>query len=161
MFFNWYSGLYILLYSENPISFIQQPPTPINASAQTPARQLHGDNTSFELSDDQNAADSGSESDSDSESGNSENEVEVCACYFYYLQIYRYYCNYSYFHLQNTASGVESGSSESDSASSRRSSSSSKDKPVSSHSSGSNSPPSNNEDQQQFSVRETNLEQVI
>lgn len=57
------------------INWFQQPPTPVNASAQTPGRQLHGDSTSFELSDDQNAADSGSESDSDSESGNSENEV--------------------------------------------------------------------------------------
>lgn len=47
----------------------------MNASAQTPAGQLHGDSHSFEFSDEQNAGESGSDSDSDSESGNSDNEV--------------------------------------------------------------------------------------
>ncbi|XP_065205528.1 histone-lysine N-methyltransferase ash1-like [Planococcus citri] len=117
------------------IDAIKEPPTPVNASAQTPAGQLHGDSHSFELSDEQNIGDSGSDSDSDSESGNSDNE--------------------------NAASGGDSGScSDSDSVSSHLSSSSGKDKPPSSRSSRSNSPPSaHNNQRQQFAVRETNFDQ--
>ncbi|XP_065200673.1 uncharacterized protein LOC135831812 isoform X2 [Planococcus citri] len=117
------------------IDAIKEPLTPVNASAQTPADQLHGDNHSFELSDEQNIGESGSDSDSDSESGNSENE--------------------------NAASGGDSEScSDSDSVSSHPSSSSSKDKPPSSRASRSNSPIfAHNSQQQQFAVRETNFEQ--
>lgn len=58
---------------------LKAPPTPVNASAQTPGGQLHGDGNSFGLSDDQNAVDSASDSDSDSDSANSDNGVEVGA----------------------------------------------------------------------------------
>lgn len=76
----------------------------------------------------------------------------------FFLCLLFYNNNYN---LQNAASGADSGSySDSDSASSHRSSSSSKCKHVSSPSSRSNTPPSNYEDRQQFSVRETNFEQV-